>query len=117
MDEAMGKVYDAVDKAGQLSNTYIIFTSDNGGCYNAGGRNGPLRGNKGTLYEGGTKVDAFVYSKKLSSKQAGSTYGGLMHVSDWFPTLVDMAGVSYDADDDYALDGTSQWSTMLKAYK
>jgi len=49
MDEAIAKIAKAVDKVGQMDNTYFIFTSDNGGCYTAGGRNGPLRGNKGEL--------------------------------------------------------------------
>jgi arylsulfatase A-like enzyme len=111
MDEAIGKIAKAVDKVGQLDNTYFIFTSDNGGCYTAGGRNGPLRGNKGTLFEGGTKVDALVYSTKLSSKQKGKRYGGLMHVTDWFPTILDMASLSFTPDSSYPLDGLSHWDT------
>ena len=35
----------ALDEKGQLDNSVIIFASDNGGCYGAGGKNGPLRGN------------------------------------------------------------------------
>lgn len=112
MDSAVSDLHDAVKSAGQLDNTYFIFVSDNGGCYSAGGRNGPLRGNKGTLFEGGTKVDALIYSKLLKSSQRGTTYSGLMHVSDWFPTILDMAGVSFTAKSGYPLDGVSHWSTM-----
>ena len=54
-----------------------------------GGKNGPLRGTKATLFEGGTKVDAFVYSPLFTSAQQGSEYSNLMHVSDWFPTILD----------------------------
>ena len=53
------------------------------GCYSAGGKNGPLRGTKGTLLEGGTKVDAFVYSPSLLDRSVqGTTYARLMHVSN-----------------------------------
>lgn len=54
--------------------------SDNGGCVFGGGRNGPLRGFKATLFEGGTKVDAFVYSPLLTAAQQGTEYNNLMHV-------------------------------------
>jgi len=112
LDSAVQKIVDAVDDVGQSDNTYFIFASDNGGCYDAGGRNGPLRGNKGNLFEGGTKVDAFLYSAKLSSKQQGSTYSGLFHVSDWFPTIMDMTGISFTAEAGYELDGVSHWSNI-----
>ena len=112
MDDAVESVHDALDEAGQLDNTYIIFTSDNGGCYSSGGKSGNYRGTKGSLWEGGTKVDAFLYSKGLIDEDsAGTTYTGLMHVSDWFPTILDMAGISnkFTAKEGYDLDGVSQW--------
>jgi len=112
LDSSVKSIVEAVDDAGQLDNTYIIFTSDNGGCYKSGGRNGPLRGNKGTLFEGGTKVNAFIYSTQL--KAVGATYGGLFHVSDWFPTLLDAAGASYTPASGYELDGVSHWSYLKK---
>ena len=112
LDSSVKSIVDAVDDAGQLDNTYIIFTSDNGGCYKSGGRNGPLRGNKGTLFEGGTKVNAFIYTTKLKAR--GATYGGLFHVSDWFPTLLDAAGVGYTPASGYELDGVSHWNHLKK---
>jgi arylsulfatase A-like enzyme len=109
LDGAVETIYDALNAQGQLDNTYIIFTSDNGACYGGGGKNGPYRGSKGSLWEGGTKVDAFVYSPMLSSELRGLQYSGLMHVTDWFPTILDMTGVSFTADEDHALDGVSHW--------
>jgi arylsulfatase B/arylsulfatase I/J len=53
LDDAVESIHDSLDAQGQLDNTYIIFTSDNGGCYNAGGKNGDYRGTKGSLFEGG----------------------------------------------------------------
>jgi len=115
LDEAFNSMVQEVEAAGQEDNTYFIFASDNGGCYNSGAPNGPLRGNKGTLFEGGTKVDSFIYSASFKGKEyAGTTYGGMMHVSDWFPTILSMADISYTPPSGYELDGTSHWSTMLK---
>ena len=52
LDQAISKIYDAMMEMNQMNNTYIIFTSDNGGCATAGGQNWPLRGTKGSLFEG-----------------------------------------------------------------
>jgi arylsulfatase A-like enzyme len=52
LDDASSDIYDALEDKGVLNNTYIIFASDNGGCYLSGGKNGPLRGTKGSLFEG-----------------------------------------------------------------
>ena len=56
MDSAVENIYFALDGKGVLDNTYIIFASDNGGCPASGGKNTPLRGAKGSLFEGGVKV-------------------------------------------------------------
>lgn len=52
VDQAVQGIHDALDAVGQLDNSIIIVTSDNGGCYQAGGMNGDLRGTKGSLFEG-----------------------------------------------------------------
>jgi hypothetical protein len=95
-----------------MDNTYIIFASDNGGCYQAGGRNGALRGTKGSLWEGGVKVDSFIYSPLLDSRVRGSVYSGIMHVSDWFPTILELANVQYTPAVGHEFDGYSQFSAM-----
>ena len=106
LDKHVGYVYDKLVEKGMEDNTYIIFMSDNGGCFYGGGKNGPLRGSKGSLFEGGIKVDSFIYSPKL--KSGGTTYTGLMHVSDWFPTMLALAGITYTPDADHPLDGVNQ---------
>ena len=52
LDKAVQSIYSALEEAKQLDNTYIIFASDNGACLYGGGKNAPLRGSKGTLFEG-----------------------------------------------------------------
>ena len=107
----MAYIYFEMDKKQQLDNTYFIFASDNGGCPTAGGRNYPLRGTKGSLFEGGVHVESFIYSEMDSFKARG-TYGNLFHVSDWFPTILDMAGVKYSPKSKYALDGVSHFDAI-----
>src|SRR5262249_2785147 len=61
MDEAVGRIVDAVEKAGVRKNTLFIFSSDNGGPQpGVVTDNGKYRAGKGTLYEGGVRVAAFA---------------------------------------------------------
>lgn len=113
LDSAVNDVVQALDDNDMLDNSIVVFASDNGGCYRSGGINSNLRGTKGSLFEGGSKVDAFLYSPEILWKTAGKTYGNLFHVTDWFPTLLELAGVRYDVDDDFALDGYSHASAFL----
>lgn len=119
LDRAVGNMKSALEEVGQLDNTYFIFASDNGGCAAAGGNNAPLRGTKGSLYDGGTKVPSFIYSSSedlISTNIRGSTYHGLMHMTDWFPTILDLAGIEYTPNIGYELDGVSHvegWSTSI----
>eukprot|EP01033_Poteriospumella_lacustris_P013076 gene13076-9365_t len=106
LDRTVRAIYTSLADVGQLDNTLIILASDNGGCYNAGGRNGDLRGCKGTLFEGGFKVDALMYGPSiLPSYTQGVNYTNLFHVSDWLPTLVGLLGIDYTPSEDFAWDG------------
>ncbi|MBA3440481.1 MAG: arylsulfatase [Pyrinomonadaceae bacterium] len=106
MDEAVGQIIAALDEKGQRKNTLIIFSSDNGGP--APGRvtdNGPLRAGKGTLYEGGVRVAAFAtWEGRINP---GSSVDQPLHMVDWYPTLLKLAGASLKQR--LPLDGRDAW--------
>jgi len=58
----------------------------------APGNNYPLRSGKGTLFEGGVKVPTIYLDTRLSKTYSGSKRDFLMHISDWLPTLKQLAG-------------------------
>lgn len=111
MDEAVGQIASAIDEAGMRKDTLLIFSSDNGGP-NPGQvtDNGPLRAGKATLYEGGTRVVAFAtWDGKIA---AGSTVKAALHMVDWYPTLLKLAGVSLDQK--LPLDGRDAWPAITE---
>jgi arylsulfatase A-like enzyme len=123
IDAKIGQFVAALDKIGQRDNTLIIFTSDNGGIESlknayAGvvpdspfnSENDPLRGQKATLYEGGTRVCAFA---NWPGKLKPHKFTTAMHCVDWLPTIAELTG--YKASGDLQWDGISQWSALTGA--
>ena len=107
MDDGIGKVIAAVNSAGIADNTLIIFTSDNGGQLGVGARNGPLRGGKGGMYEGGLRVPACaVWPGRI---EPGSRSTRVAMTMDLFPTICEAAGVEAKIQ----IDGRSLLPTLL----
>ncbi len=79
------------------TDTVMIVSSDNGGSPWNGGMNEPLRGGKFSAWEGGVRVPGFVVDfsdDKRYFGAGGRVYEGLVHISDWFPTLLGLAGTN-----------------------
>ncbi len=106
LDKSVGGIVAALEKFELLENTLVIFTSDNGGYLDYGGGfenisdMGPLRGEKGTLYEGGHRVPAII---SWPGKITPSVNDETVMTFDLFPTITKLAGVT--VSDDLKLDG------------
>jgi len=126
MDHCIGEMVEALKRTGQLENTLIIFTSDNGGSksweprglYPADdylpmptlGDNTPLRGFKGQVYEGGVRVPAFVsWPGKLPARSEDQP----IHIVDWMPTLCALTGAKEPENAQF--DGQNIWSHLIDA--
>ncbi|UDQ96459.1 sulfatase [Lentisphaerota bacterium WC36G] len=70
-DTSVGMVLDKIKELGIADNTYIIFMSDNGAGKKATGRktNFPLRGGKGSFYEGGIRVPMIICGPEISKNR------------------------------------------------
>jgi len=99
MDKNVGKVLNALKRNGLEKNTIVIFLSDNGG--HEASSNGPLRGKKGTYWEGGLRVPFCIQWK--GHLKGGQTYRQPVISLDILPTLITAAGGKVDPS--WKLDG------------
>jgi arylsulfatase A-like enzyme len=120
LDAKVGQFIAALERTGQRANTLVVFTSDNGGIEslknayvgNVGhsplnSENDPLRGQKATLFEGGTRVCAFAnWPGRLSPRK----HSPPMHIVDWFPTIAALVG--HEPVADLKWDGVDQWPAL-----
>ncbi len=97
MDKSLGDIMDYLEKTGQDKNTYIIFTTDNGGLSRTPQRGGtrhthnlPLKMGKGSLYEGGIRVPTIVTGPAIPARTVSHQP---VHIEDIFPTVLELAGV------------------------
>jgi arylsulfatase I/J len=119
MDDQIGAVIAALDRAGLREDTLVVFHSDNGGTTSKmfvgegeltgelPPNNTPLRDGKGTTYEGGTRVVALA---NWPGRIAPGTSDGMMHVVDMLPTLAGLSSADLSAAK--PLDGVDVWQAL-----
>ena len=131
LDDQVGRIVAALEKKGMRDNTIILFASDNGGATSAlfatGARspeeretsggvelghkppasNGTLRGGKGSLYEGGVPVPAFI---NWPGKLKPAVVDEPVHTTDIMPTLLALAGAK--GSPDHPFDGKDIWPVL-----
>jgi arylsulfatase len=116
VDDIFGRLIAALEETGQLENTVIILTSDNGPEQEIPphGRS-PWRGGKGSCWEGGVRVPMFIYWKGMIQPRRSD---GIFDQIDIFNTCLSLAGkhgaevAKYLPEDRYT-DGIDQLSFLL----
>ncbi|KAL5255076.1 hypothetical protein ACHWQZ_G014492 [Mnemiopsis leidyi] len=118
MDCSVANITTALKEKDMFDDTIVIFISDNGGSLTSvnqsvvtptGSSNYPLRGDKGTLWEAGSRVPAFISGRNVPK---GQILDEMVHITDIYPTLISYLNL----DGDYVshdLDGSDQ-SKLLK---
>ena len=98
MDRGIGQILDLLNELDIAENTLVLFTSDNGPHYEGGHQpgffnsNGPLKGHKRDLYEGGIRVPLIAYwPGKIKS---GSVSNHICAHWDLMPTFCELAKIS-----------------------
>ena len=109
MDRGVARILETLKKRGLEENTIVVFTSDNGPQLSGQGENNldrfncHLHGAKGSVYEGGIRVPLIL--RWPAGVDGGRRIDDMIHFSDWFPTLLAMAGASMP--DGLELDGVN----------
>ncbi|MFC4137864.1 MULTISPECIES: sulfatase-like hydrolase/transferase [unclassified Microbacterium] len=121
MDDGVGRILDALDSAGVTDDTIVFFSSDNGPSTESrnwlngeeisyeGGSTGGLRGNKGSLFEGGIRVPA-IFSWPAGLPQ-GVSFSEPSAMMDVLPTVLEAAGLPAAA----GVDGQSVLESLRGA--
>jgi arylsulfatase B len=125
LDDGIANVSAALQAKGMLDEAVFIVTADNGGPLDHS-YNWPLRGGKHTVWEGGIRGEALVWSPSddvLPAAARGSTWEGLAHSSDWQPTIIEgLFGLKLDGTEGVAgsdgaapvrpMDGVNVWPAL-----
>ena len=112
VDETVGNLTDALRATGMWESTLFVWTNDNGAPVYVGGSNHPLRGGKGSNWEGGVRVPGFVSGGVLPVSQRGQSTDGIIHIADWLATFCALAGLDPTAGEPHPVapvDSINAW--------
>lgn len=105
VDDSVGTILATLDAQGLAENTVVVFYSDNGGLLGGISTNAPLRAGKNDPYEGGIRVPFIMRAPGLS--KPGALCDVPVTSTDFFPTLLELAGAPNDQIRHRNLDGVS----------
>ena len=122
LDKQIGRIIDSIKDEKLSSNTLVLFFSDNGPVFdidpigavvvpellNAKGSSGGLKGSKGSAYEGGIRVPAFMMWEGKFKNESSNQF---FFIQDVLPTLLSAAEIDYENS---FFEGTSRWDSLLK---
>jgi arylsulfatase A-like enzyme len=108
LDWSTGEILKTLKDVGLDQNTLVIFTSDNGPHLGQGGSAGPLRGAKGSTFEGGVRVPCIMRSP--GQIPAGRVTEEPATIMDLLPTFVSRGGGILPTD--RVIDGRNIWPLM-----
>ena len=117
LDQAIGRVLQAIESRDDAANTLVWFFSDNGGIPNIGSSNGPWRAGKLTVYEGGTRVCAAI-RWPAAGLSGGRKFDERIGYIDVLPTLLAAAEIPQPENVDgvnvlTAIDGSESLPSRL----
>ena len=112
-DNVTGHVVKLLEKKDMWKDTIFVVSSDNGGAPCAGS-NYPLKGCKGTFFEGGVRVIAFANGGFPPEAVKGTTSKAFIHIVDWYTTFCKLAGVfpSDSGPGKFPVDGLDVWPIL-----
>lgn len=104
LDAHIGQLVSTLEAKGLMENTLIVLMSDNGGAKPLGSSNTPLKGGKGTGFDGGLRTPALIsWRGHIAPNQV---LDEPVFIQNWAPTLLDAAGID---NADAQFDGASHW--------
>jgi arylsulfatase A-like enzyme len=128
LDDAVGKIVATLEKTGLRENTLLIFTSDNGGSWSENNgqaypaddyptgplpaNNQPLRDQKGSVYEGGTRAPCIA---SWPGRLKAGKHDAPVQIIDWMSTFCALAG--FKAETDLKWDGVNLWPQLAEGVK
>ncbi|WPR72988.1 sulfatase-like hydrolase/transferase [Flavobacterium sp. NG2] len=108
VDRGVGEIVKRLKENGQYENTLIVFFSDNGGNFDHGANNFPLKGTKGDTFEGGFRVPMFFHwPNKIA---AGVHFDHPVSALDLYPTFAHLANTNPPKGK--VLNGKNIWNDL-----
>ncbi|CAD5125761.1 DgyrCDS13972 [Dimorphilus gyrociliatus] len=112
LDDSIGKLVKELQRNNILQNSFIVFTTDNG-AHDQFHNNHPFKGKQNELWEGSIRGTAFIWT---TERKKGYTSNQLMHITDWLPTLLQVAkypNIKFFSLESQ-LDGFKQWWDLMR---